>query len=71
MEKNFLGYFSPDNTDRWTYSAVYCYKIGGNCDNCKIFNLIKSQKCQMKACVLELIRKLGKPGKLYNHETYD
>ena len=48
---------------RWTPSAVECYQRGCICLNCPIKKLIKSQKCQMKATVIELVKVLGKPNK--------
>ena len=48
---------------RWTTTAIECYKRGCNCEGCfytDFFNK-SSQKCQMKASVLELVRVLGKP----------
>lgn len=48
---------------RWTTTAMECYKRGCNCEGCfyqDFFNK-SSQKCQMKASVLELVRVLGKP----------
>ena len=48
---------------RWTPTAIECYKRGCNCEGCfytDFFNS-SSQKCQMKASVLELVRVWGKP----------
>jgi len=48
---------------RWTNTAIECYKRGCVCNGCfynDFFNQ-PSQKCQMKASVLELVRVLGKP----------
>lgn len=48
---------------RWTNTAIECYKRGCVCSGCfyaDFFNKT-SQKCQMKASVLELVRVLGKP----------
>ena len=48
---------------RWTNTALECYKRGCVCEGCwytDFFNS-SSQKCQMKASVLELVRVLGKP----------
>ena len=43
---------------RWTPTALECYKRGCNCEGCfyKDFFSGSSQKCQMKASVLELVR---------------
>ena len=48
---------------RWTATALDCYKRGCNCEGCfyKDFFSGSSQKCQMKASVLELVRVLGTP----------
>ncbi|MBE7709673.1 MAG: hypothetical protein E7Z93_04405 [Cyanobacteria bacterium SIG32] len=48
---------------RWTQTALECYKRGCNCEGCfyKTFFSGSSQKCQMKASVLELVRTIGKP----------
>ena len=48
---------------RWTPTATECYKRGCVCDGCfyKDFFSGGSQKCQMKAAVLELVRTLGTP----------
>lgn len=48
---------------RWTPSAIECYNRGCICSGCPMKDLIKSQKCQMKTSVLELVRKLGVPNK--------
>ena len=44
---------------RWTPTALECYKRGCNCEGC--FYSGSSQKCQMKASVLELVRVIGTP----------
>lgn len=48
---------------RWTTTAIECYKRGCNCEGCFYTDFFgkSSQKCQMKASVLELVRVLGKP----------
>ena len=48
---------------RWTNTALECYKRGCVCDGCFYSDFFNgsSQKCQMKASVLELVRVLGKP----------
>ena len=48
---------------RWTPTALECYKRGCNCEGCyyKSFFEGSSQKCQMKASVLELVRVIGTP----------
>lgn len=51
---------------RWTQTAVECYKRGCNCEGCfyKDFFSGSSQKCQMKASVLELVRVIGTPSNI-------
>ena len=48
---------------RWTPTALECYKRGCNCEGCfyRDFFFVFSQKCQMKASVLELVRVIGTP----------
>lgn len=48
---------------RWTPTAVDCYKRGCSCAGCfyKDFFSGTTQKCQMKASVLELVRVIGTP----------
>lgn len=48
---------------RWTTTALECYKRGCNCEGCfyRDFFSGSSQKCQMKASVLELVRVIGAP----------
>ena len=48
---------------RWTQTAIECYKRGCNCEGCfyRDFFSGSSQKCQMKASVLELVRVIGTP----------
>lgn len=48
---------------RWTPTALECYKRGCNCEGCfyRDFFSGSSQKCQMKASVLELVRVIGTP----------
>jgi hypothetical protein len=48
---------------RWTTTALECYKRGCNCEGCfyRDFFSGSSQKCQMKASVLELVRVIGTP----------
>lgn len=58
---NDIGKFG--SIQRWTPSAVECYQRGCICSNCPIQEFIKSQKCQMKAAVLELVKIHGIPTK--------
>lgn len=48
---------------RWTRLAIDCYKRGCKCKDCYYKEFFKgsSQKCQMKASVLELVRVLEAP----------
>ncbi len=48
---------------RWTSTAVECYKRGCVCNGCFYSSFFSgsSQRCQMKATVLELVRVLGTP----------
>ena len=48
----------------WTESAKYCCKIGCNCSRCVYLctlETIRPDTCRMKAVVLGLTRKFGKP----------
>lgn len=46
----------------WTTDAINCYNRGCICIDCPILKMVKSlDKCQMKATVLELVKKYGKP----------
>lgn len=47
-------------TRRWTRSAEECYELGCICSKCKIPEIMETP-CQMKASVIELVRKFGKP----------
>ena len=48
---------------RWNNAALECYKRGCVCEGCFYADFFEgsSQRCQMKASVLELVRVLGKP----------
>ena len=48
---------------RWTPTALECYKRGCNCGGCFYQEFFRgtTQKCQMKASVLELVRVIGTP----------
>ena len=48
---------------RWTNTALECYKRGCVCEGCFYTDFFNgtSQKCQMKASVLELVRVIGTP----------
>ena len=60
LKKYHLRYSS---VRRWTTTAIECFKRGCNCEGCfyKLLLGTGKDRCQMKASVLELVRKLGKP----------
>lgn len=61
LSRNELGKFAPSMTFQWTKAAVECYQLNCECILCSIPRQMHSQKCQMKAVVLELIKHVGKP----------
>lgn len=46
----------------WTRSAIECYERGCVCSGCLVYEQI-GKDCHMKASVIELVRKFGKPPK--------
>ena len=46
--------------EHWTASSIYCYNRGCRCTGCYLKEII-TDGCRMKATVLELVRKLGRP----------
>lgn len=49
---------------RWTPAAIECYKSGCNCATCKIIKGLETvtpKNCNMKAAVLWLVKKYGRP----------
>lgn len=57
---NALGYFGTVRC--WTIDAINCYNRNCICKGCPMLQLIKStDKCQMKASVLELVKRHGIP----------
>lgn len=62
-----MGIFTsiPINcTRRWTPTAIKCYLGGCNCQKCEIikgFETITPKNCAMKAVVINLVKKFGKP----------
>lgn len=46
----------------WTRTAQECYERGCVCEGCLVYEQI-GKDCRMKAAVLELVRKFGKPPK--------
>ena len=53
---------------KWTQSAIDCYERHCACDGCIIKEIMTSQKCMMKAFVLELVRLYGIPQKKSSSE---
>lgn len=58
---NNLGIVTENNLLRWTRQAVECYERGCVCEGCSIKKETSIKNCKMKACVLELAKKFGKP----------
>ena len=58
---NELGFFDSGGVVRWTAQAIQCYKNGGVCAKCEIPKITNIKSCKMKACVLELVKRYGKP----------
>ena len=63
LEKMLNDIGKSGSIQKWTPSAVECYQRGCICSNCPIQEFIKSQKCQMKSAVIELVKKFGIPQK--------
>lgn len=61
MSRNALG--PVGSTERWTPTAIYCYERKCVCNGCLIAKMLESQKCYMKASVLELVKELDTPEK--------
>ncbi len=59
---NALGIFhSPRG---WTAEGIYCFKRHCICEGCKYNGIFESvERCQMKASVLEMVRRFGVPPK--------
>ena len=49
------------NPQRWTYTAIRCYKIGCMCSRCDAVPDDIKAKCRMKFSVIKLVEKLGIP----------
>lgn len=62
MPINDLGYAPLRNIRYWTKQAKECYFNGLNCSICDLAKDLK-KKCHMKPCVIELVKKFGKPKK--------
>lgn len=53
--------YRPRNREYiWTQQAIECYERGCNCDGCYIKEVLET-RCVMKAAVIELVRRYGKP----------
>ena len=63
MPYNDLGYFIYRNLRAWSKSAIECYKNNLMCNLCSLPEDLKP-KCKMKATVIELYKKFGKPQKI-------
>ena len=63
LEKMLNDMGKSGSIQRWTPSAIECYQRGCICKDCPIKKFITSQKCQMKASVIELVRLYGIPNK--------
>lgn len=62
MKTNDLGRYSKRNLyGGWSKQAADCFNIDCECSLCDIPRKMESQKCQMKATVLELFKKYGRP----------
>ncbi len=59
---NALGIFPPPRG--WSKEGIYCFKRRCVCEGCKYNGTFESIKhCQMKASVLEMVRRFGIPSK--------
>lgn len=47
--------------EKWTRTAIDCYKRGGVCSGCYFENYFTCHICQMRKCIIKLVKKLGKP----------
>ena len=66
----YIGPVSLESiTQRWTTSAVDCYRKGCDCSKCTVKEIL-GNRCKMKKVVFESVRKWGKPnGKSISRET--
>ena len=46
---------------RWSKSAIECYRSGCRCSKCILVPADFRNKCRMKFVVIELVKHLGKP----------
>ena len=60
MPYNALGFYLSSNLSHWSKSAIECYKDNLMCSLCSLPEDLKP-KCKMKATVIELYKKYGKP----------
>lgn len=64
---NAKGVFYSRNTEYWTRTSAECFERKMVCDGCfynETYFKHTKEKCKMKAVVLELYRKYGKPPKV-------
>ncbi len=64
MDESFVIGIEPS---KWTFDAYQCYKRGCNCNGCfiqKTYIETLKNRCAMKYCVKQLIRKFGLPNDL-------
>lgn len=59
LNKNDLGKYV--NAKYWSDIMIECYEKGCVCRNCAYSPYFVEDKCQVKATVLEAVRKFGKP----------
>jgi len=57
---NDLGKYAF-HTEHWSNAGVECYLRGCRCKDCFYQKYSNDEQCQMKASVLEMVKRLGKP----------
>lgn len=60
MSYNEIGKYSTANLRGWSIQAAECFNINCECIMCKVPRIMDS-KCEMKATVLELYKRFGRP----------
>lgn len=64
-DNNLQLFYNQSTSIRWTKSAIECYERQMKCKGCfyheTYFKHGNYKKCQMKATVMELYRRFGKP----------
>lgn len=63
-DKDLKLSYHDSTSQRWTKTAVDCYERKFKCNGCFYYeNYFRNAKykCQMKATVMELVRKFGRP----------